>query len=107
MENNEKQADRLPKKYHGGTEHPEAVRGRKRRLSGVVVSDKMDKTIIVQVTRRYKHPLYKKYLSRRKRFMAHDERNTCAVGDKVIIREARPLSKNKRWTLQEILKKAI
>ncbi len=69
----------------------------KRVLSGVVVSDKMDKTVVVQVERRFMHPIYKKIIRRSKKFAAHDEKNKCKTGDKVEIRECRPMSKSKRW----------
>lgn len=67
---------------------------------GIVVSTKMDKTVIVSVENRYAHPLYKKTLKNTKRFFVHDEMNSCNIGDKVIVTETRPLSKNKRWTLK-------
>lgn len=73
---------------------------------GVVVSDKMDKTIAVNVERRLMHPIYGKFVKRSKKFFAHDEENTCKVGDKVRIMETRPLSKNKCWRLVEILERA-
>jgi small subunit ribosomal protein S17 len=66
-------------------------------LQGVVVSDKNDKTVIVSVERRVMHPIYKKFIRRSKRYAAHDEANKCKVGDTVMIRECRPLSKTKRW----------
>ena len=66
-------------------------------LQGTVVSDKGDKTVVVEVERRVMHPLYKKFIRRRKRFHAHDEANRCAVGDAVRIRECRPRSKTKTW----------
>ena len=69
----------------------------KRVMQGVVVSDNMDKTIVVNVERKFKHPLYKKYIRRSKKYHAHDEDNSCKTGDKVSIRECRPLSKLKRW----------
>ena len=69
----------------------------KRVMQGVVVSDNMDKTIVVNVERKFKHPLYKKYIRRSKKYHAHDEDNSCKTGDKVAIRECRPLSKLKRW----------
>lgn len=78
---------------------------RKSRI-GVVVSDKMDKTIVVAVVRKVKHPLYKKYITRTKKFKAHDELNQCAIGDKVEIIETRPISKDKCWRLAEIIEKA-
>ncbi|MDY4975962.1 MAG: 30S ribosomal protein S17 [Clostridia bacterium] len=73
---------------------------------GEVVSDKMDKTIVVAIADRVKHPLYKKIVKRTIKFKAHDEKNECAVGDKVKIMETRPLSKDKRWRLVEIVEKA-
>lgn len=69
----------------------------RRVLQGTVVSNKSEKTVIVQVDRRIQHPLYKKFIRRSKRYMAHDSENTIKVGDKVQIRECRPLSKNKHW----------
>jgi small subunit ribosomal protein S17 len=66
-------------------------------LHGVVVSDKMDKTVVVQVERRVMHPLYKKFIRRSKKYAVHDDSNACKVGDFVDIRECRPLSKRKRW----------
>lgn len=79
---------------------------RKRELVGVVVSNKMDKTCVVQVTRRFRHTKYKKYVNERKRYKAHDERNEAGIGDRVIIVECRPLSREKRWRLQSVLEKA-
>ena len=73
---------------------------------GKVVSDKMDKTIVVAITTRVKHPLYKKIVSRTTRIKAHDEENSCAVGDKVAVMETRPLSATKRWRLVNIVEKA-
>ncbi|NMB12504.1 MAG: 30S ribosomal protein S17 [Firmicutes bacterium] len=73
---------------------------------GMVVSDKMDKTIVVQVERRVKHPLYGRIIKRRTKFKVHDEKNTAGIGDRVRIMETRPLSKEKRWRLVEILEKA-
>ena len=77
-----------------------------RRVTGRVVSDKMDKTITVLIERRVKHALYGKYLTRSTKLHAHDEKNDCQVGDLVAISESRPLSKTKTWMLQEILEKA-
>ncbi|MFM7141467.1 MAG: 30S ribosomal protein S17, partial [Alphaproteobacteria bacterium] len=74
--------------------------------TGVVLSNKMDKTVVVVVERLVKHPKYKKYLRARKRYKAHDERNVCGVGDQVTIVETRPVSKEKRWAVRTILKKA-
>ena len=77
-----------------------------RTLVGQVISDKMDKTVIVLVERTVKHPLYKKYVRRSTKFHAHDEGNECHVGDLVSIRECRPISKTKSWRLHEILERA-
>ena len=79
----------------------------KRVLTGLVISDKSDKTIVVRVETLVKHPLYKKYIRRRKKFMAHDPSNECGIGDKVQIIESRPLSRRKRWQLVKILEKAV
>ena len=73
---------------------------------GVVVSNKMDKTVVVEVTRRVAHPKYKKYIKRRKRYMAHDVANDCNIGDQVLLEESRPLSKGKRWRVKEITVRA-
>ena len=78
---------------------------RKTRI-GTVVSDKMDKTIVVAVVEKFKHPLYKKTVSKTKKFTAHDEKNECNIGDTVRIMETRPLSKTKRWRLVEIIERA-
>ena len=74
--------------------------------TGVVVSDKMDKTIVVAVKDNVKHPLYKKIMKRTVKFKAHDENNECGVGDRVRVMETRPLSKDKRWRLVKIVEKA-
>ena len=71
----------------------------RRILQGVVVGDKADKTVVVKVERRIQHPLYKKFIRRSKKYMAHDETNTSKVGDRVQIRECRPLSKSKHWEI--------
>ena len=78
----------------------------KRVLQGVVVSNKMDKTVVVLVERLVKDPDFHKYLKRHVRYKAHDEKNDCGIGDEVLIIESRPLSKEKRWRVSEILKKA-
>lgn len=83
------------------------TRKNSRRLVGLVVSDKADKTIVVKVETLIKHPLFKKYIRRHKKFMAHDATNECGVGDKVQIVESRPLSKRKRWALEQVLEKAV
>jgi len=78
---------------------------RKERL-GVVTSNKMDKSIVVQVERKMKHPIYGKFVKKTNKFMAHDEKNECKIGDTVKIAETRPLSKNKSWRLVEIIERA-
>ena len=70
---------------------------------GTVVSDKMDKTVVVAVENRFPHPIYKKIVSRTTRYKAHDEKNSCRVGDRVRITETRPLSASKRWAIAEVL----
>ena len=80
---------------------------RRRTLMGEVVSDKMDKTVVVRVIRRYRHPRYKKYVQERLSYKAHDEKNEARVGDKVRIIESRPRSKDKRWSLQAILERGV
>ena len=81
-------------------------RNLRKQRTGVVVSNKMDKTIAVKVERRLKHPLYGKFVKRSKKFIAHDEENACNIGDRVRIVETRPLSKMKRWRLVEIIERA-
>ncbi len=82
-------------------------RGLQKTQTGIVVSDKMDKTVVVQVDRLVRHPMYKKYVRRRAKYTAHDETNSCKVGDRVLIRETRPLSKTKRWRVSEVIEKAV
>jgi small subunit ribosomal protein S17 len=84
----------------------EQKRGMRKTRVGVVVSDKMDKTVVVAVERLVQHPLYKKTIKRTTKFKAHDENNECRVGDKVLIMETRPLSKEKRWRVVQILERA-
>ena len=74
--------------------------------TGIVVSDKMDKTCVIVIRDKVKHPLYGKIMNRTTRFKAHDENNSCGIGDKVEIMETRPLSKDKRWRLVNIIEKA-
>lgn len=81
-------------------------RGRRNEKVGTVVSARMDKTIVVEVTRRVPHPLYRRVVTRRKKFYAHDEKNEARVGDVVRVIESRPLSRLKRWRLGEILRRA-
>jgi small subunit ribosomal protein S17 len=80
---------------------------RRKQRAGTVVSNKMDKTVVVLVERLVKHPKYRKYLRARKKYKAHDEKNTCQVGDQVEIIETRPLSRDKRWAVRSILRRAV
>lgn len=82
-------------------------RGRRKALVGVVVSDKMQKTVVVMVERLVRHEAYGKMVRRRTKLKAHDESSRCSMGDKVAIEEARPLSKEKHWRVTEILEKAV
>ena len=81
-------------------------RGNKRTIKGVVVSNKMDKTVVVKTERLVKHTGFRKYVRQHQKYKAHDERNECGVGDTVLIMESRPLSRDKRWRVREILEKA-
>jgi small subunit ribosomal protein S17 len=81
------------------------VRQRKSR-QGIVVSDRMDKTIVVQIDEKVKHPVYKKYVRKRVKYKAHDENNNANMGDTVLIEECRPLSREKRWRLKNIIERA-
>ena len=83
-----------------------AERNLRKTRVGLVVSDKMDKTVVVAIVDNVKHPLYKKIVKRTVRLKAHDEKNECRVGDRVEVMETRPLSKDKRWRVSEILEKA-
>jgi small subunit ribosomal protein S17 len=87
-------------------EQQTAARGARKSRTGIVVSDKMDKTVVVAIERRVPHPIYGKMLTRTKRLKAHDEENSAKVGDTVRIVETRPLSKDKRWRLVEIMQRA-
>lgn len=82
------------------------TRQTRKERTGLVVSNKMDKSLVVEVLRRVRHPKYGKFVKRTSRFMAHDEKNDCNIGDTVRIMETRPLSKNKCWRLVEILERA-
>ena len=73
---------------------------------GIVVSNKMNKTIVVQVESRFPHPIYSKTMVKTKKYLTHDEMGSCNIGDKVLIRETRPLSKRKRWTLAQVISKS-
>ncbi len=81
-------------------------RGIRKSQVGMVVSDKMDKTIVVEIKTRVRHPLYGKIMNKTTKLKAHDENNTCGIGDKVRVMETRPLSRDKRWRLVEIIEKA-
>ena len=81
-------------------------RGLRKTRIGVVISDKMDKTCVIQIKTRVRHPLYGKIMNRTTRLQAHDEENACGIGDYVTVMETRPLSKDKRWRLVEIIEKA-
>ena len=81
--------------------------GMKRQLMGTVVSNKMDKTVVVAVERLVKHKFYHKYIRRRAKFAAHDQGNVCQIGDQVMLSESRPLSRSKRWRVSKIVKKAV
>lgn len=84
-----------------------ATQGNKKTLIGLVASDKMTKTVVVEVTRRMRHPVYKKYIQQRNRYKADDPQDECKVGDRVLIEECRPLSKDKRWRVKQILDRAV
>ena len=98
--------DSGPVAERGRADAPAAERGRRKVREGLVVSDKMDKTVVVVVEDRVKHRLYGKVLRQTSRLQAHDENNSAAVGDRVRVMETRPLSATKRWRLVEILEKA-
>ena len=85
----------------------ETIQKNKRELIGLIVSDKMDKSVVVQVERFVQHKIYKKYMKRYKKYHAHDEKNECNIGDTVKIIETRPLSKLKRFRVSEIVEKAV
>ena len=82
-------------------------RGSRKTRVGVVVSDKMDKTVVVKVDRLVKHSIYKKIIKRNANYKAHDELNNCCIGDKVLIVECKPLSKDKRWRVRQVIEKAV
>ncbi len=82
-------------------------RSRRKTRTGIVVSNKMEKSIVVEIHRRIKHPVYKKYIGRTTRLMAHDAENTCQIGDRVELMETRPLSRNKVWRLIKILDRKV
>ncbi|MGA2150576.1 MAG: 30S ribosomal protein S17 [Geobacteraceae bacterium] len=81
-------------------------RGNRKAQIGVVVSDKMDKTVVVKIDRLVKHPVYNKYIKRSAKYKAHDNDNICKTGDRVLIEETRPISKDKRWKVRQIIDKS-
>ncbi len=81
-------------------------RGTRKTKLGIVVKNKMDKTVSIAIERKVAHPIYKKYFKKTTKFMAHDEKNECGIGDLVKVMETRPLSKNKKWRVVEIVEKA-
>jgi len=83
-----------------------AEKSNKRMIKGIVISDKMDKTIVIKTERLVKHPIFHKYVRRHAKYKAHDEKNQCKVGDTVVIIESRPVSKDKRWRMVEITQRA-
>ena len=109
MADTKKTADAVETKGHESAEHDVRdvdARGYRKARRGYVVSDKMDKTIVVEVEDRVKHPLYGKVIRRTSKVKAHDEQNQCGVGDRVLIMETRPLSATKRWRVVELLERA-
>ena len=83
------------------------IKGKRKELSGIISSSKMDKTVVVKVVRKFSHPVYKKYITRTKKYYAHDPNNLCGLGDSVIIEESKPVSKLKRWRIKKVQVKAI
>ena len=104
-ENDGSRTDKVAAEPKTSSTEKAGARKRHKTLTGTVLSDKMDKTVVVMVTRRYKHPVFSKYVSARKKYKAHDERNSCKTGDTVLIEESRPLSREKRWRVKSILKR--
>ncbi len=82
-------------------------RGMRKAREGTVVSNKMDKTVVIEQKRRVRHPVYRRYITLTKKYYAHDEKNECQIGDFVRIMETRPLSKQKRWRVVEVVEKAV
>lgn len=102
------QTDATPEMAPATDAHPDAgnhLDRHRRRMTGIVISTKMDKTAVISVTRVFLHHKYRKYVRRRSSYMAHDEHGHCAEGDQVIIEECRPLSKHKRWVYRSTLRK--
>ncbi|MGA2977256.1 MAG: 30S ribosomal protein S17 [Spirochaetia bacterium] len=105
VEEESKSGEKNPRNTAAG-ENPRGTAAVQKILQGRVVSNKMQKTIVVEIHQRKLHRLYKKYLTRTKKIKAHDEKNECGIGDTVRVVESRPLSKEKRWRLLEIVEKA-
>ena len=82
-------------------------RNLRKERTGLVVSNKMDKSIVVQIERQYRHPVYGKFIRKTNKFVAHDEKNECKIGDTVEISESRPLSKDKRWIVTRVIEKSV
>ena len=89
------------------TEQTEGQTRNRRTRTGIVVSDKMDKTVVVRIEKMIMHPIYKKFVRRRLKYKAHDENNDAKIGDTVLIEESRPLSRHKRWQIKEITHRAV
>jgi small subunit ribosomal protein S17 len=96
-----------PAASHPATDHEHKTHSFRRRLLGKIVSDKMDKTVVVEVVRRARHTVYKKYVRNRDHYKAHDEKNEFKVGDRVEIMEHRPISKGKRWKVVRLIARAV
>src|SRR6266566_9121498 len=96
-----------PAASHAATDHEHKTHSFRRRLLGKIVSDKMDKTVVVEVVRRARHTVYKKYVRNRDHYKAHDEKNEFKVGDRVEIMEHRPISKGKRWKVVRLIARAV
>ena len=79
----------------------------RKQLTGIVLSNSMDKTVVINVVRRFPHPMYKKYVKSSKKYFAHDEKNNCEKGDTILIEESKPLSKMKRWRVKQVIKKVL
>jgi small subunit ribosomal protein S17 len=96
-----------PAASHAAVDHDHKTHSFRRRLLGKIVSDKMDKTVVVEVVRRARHTVYKKYVRNRDHYKAHDEKNEFKVGDRVEIMEHRPISKGKRWKVVRLIARAV
>ncbi len=83
------------------------MQANKKTITGVVISNKMEKTVVVTVSRKVRHPLFKKYYTKRNKYKAHDAKSECGLGDTVVISECRPLSRDKRWVVTQVVSKAL